>query len=115
MRTCYGWIEINGIQYDHDVIIHRNLSVEKRSKKKSRKSRGFFKHTPLTDTELTFLNKERPDIVYIGTGQFDDLPITTEALNILAKFRAIIRPTPEIIKILSNEYRSYAAILHVKC
>ena len=115
MRTCYGWIEIDGIRYDHDVIVHRDLTVEKRSKKKSRKHRGFFSHTPLAETELAFLEKEQPEIVYIGTGQFDDLPITTEALKILAKFRAIIRPTPEIMHFLSGEYRSYAAILHVKC
>jgi hypothetical protein len=115
MRSCYGWIEIDGVRYDHDVIVHRDLSIEKRSKKKSRKFRGFFKHTPLAETELTFLENEKPDIVYIGTGQFDDLPITLEALKILAKFRAIIRPTPEIMKLLSSEYRSYAAILHVKC
>ena len=115
MRTAYGWIEIDGNRYDHDVIIHRDRSVEKRSKKKSRKYRGFFRHTPLAHTELIFLENEKPEIVYIGTGQFDDLPITTEALKILAKLRAIIRPTPEIMRLLSDEYRSYAAVLHVKC
>ena len=115
MRTCYGWIEIDGIRYDHDVIVHRDLTVEKRSKKKSRKHRGFFSHTPLAETELGFLEKEKPEIVYIGTGQFDELPITTEALMILARFRTIMRPTPEVLRSLSNEYRSYAAILHVKC
>ncbi len=115
MKTCYGWVEIDGIRYDHDVIVHRNRSVEKRSKKKSRKYRALFKHTPLADNELDFLRKEKPDIVYIGTGQFDDLPITREALEILANFRTIIRPTPEIINFLADEYRSFAAVLHVKC
>ena len=115
MRSCYGWIEISGVRYNHDVIVHQNQSVEKRSKKKSRKYRGLFNHTPLTEIELDFLRKEKPDVVYIGTGQFDDLPITAEALKILAKFRAIIRPTPEIMNLLSKEYRPYAAILHVKC
>ena len=115
MLTSYGWIEIEGVRYEHDVIVHRDRSVERRSKKKSRKYRGYFSHTPLAETELAFLEKEQPEIVYIGTGQFDDLPITTEALKILAKFRAIIRPTPEIMHFLSGEYRSYAAILHVKC
>jgi len=115
MRTCYGWVEIDGIRYDHDVIVHRNRSVEKRSKKKSRKCRGFFRHTPLADSELVFLNKEKPEIVYIGTGQFNDLPITLEALRILAKFTTIIRPTPEIMNFLTEEYRPFAAVLHVKC
>jgi hypothetical protein len=115
MRTCYGWVEIDGVRYNHDVIVHRNRSVEKRSKKKSRKCRGFFRHTPLADNELTFLGKEKPDIVYIGTGQFDDLPITREALDILGNFTTIIRPTPEIMNYLAEEYRPFAAILHVKC
>jgi hypothetical protein len=114
MITSYGWIEIDGIRYNHDVIVHRDRSVEKRSKKKSRKSRGIFRHTPLAQNELSFLRREKPDIVYIGTGQFDNLPITLDALRILAKFRAIIRPTPEIMNILSSENRSYSAILHVK-
>lgn len=115
MKTCYGWVEIDGVRYDHDVIVHQNRSVEKRSKKKSRKRRGFFNHTPLSDSDLLFLSKEKPDIVYIGTGQFDDLPITNEALAILAKFKAIIRPTPEIMSFLAEEYRPFAAVLHVKC
>lgn len=33
MRTSYGWIEIDGIRYDHDVIVHRDRTVEKQSKK----------------------------------------------------------------------------------
>jgi hypothetical protein len=115
MKTRYGWVEIDGVRYDHDVIVHRNRSVEKRSKKKSRKCRGSFRHTPLADSEIGFLHKENPEIVYIGTGQFDDLPITLDALKILAKFRAIIRPTPEIMNFLADEHRPFAAVLHVKC
>jgi hypothetical protein len=115
MNTGFGWIEIDAVRYDHDVIVHRDRSIEKRSKKKSRKYRNFFHHTPLTERELEFLEKEKPDIVYIGTGQFGDLPITSEALHVLAKFHAIIRPTPEIMNFFSSEYRSFAAILHVKC
>jgi len=115
MKSCYGWVEIDGVRYDHDVIVHRNRSVEKRSKKKSRKCRGYFSHTPLADSELNFLRKEEPEVVYIGTGQFNDLPITREALEILAKFRTIVRPTPEIMQFLAEEYRPFAAILHVKC
>ena len=115
MKTGYGWIEIDAVRYDHDIIVHRDRSVEKRSKKKSRKYRDFFNHTPLTDSESAFLDKEKPDIVYIGTGQFGDLPITSEALLVLAKFKSIIRPTPEIMNFFSSEYRSFAAILHVKC
>jgi hypothetical protein len=73
---------------------------------KSRKCRGFFRHAPLGDSELVFLHKEKPDIVYIWTGQLNDLPISLEALKILAKFTTIIRPTPEIMHFLAKEILS---------
>ena len=37
MKSRYGWIEIDHVRYDHDVIIHTDRSVSKRSKKKSKK------------------------------------------------------------------------------
>ncbi len=33
MKTGYGWIEIDAVRYDHDIIVHRDRSVEKRSRK----------------------------------------------------------------------------------
>ena len=37
MKTRYGWVEIDHIRYDHDVIVHPDRSVTKRSKKKTKK------------------------------------------------------------------------------
>ena len=36
MKSEFGWIEIDQVRYEHDVIIHRDGSVTKRSKKKSK-------------------------------------------------------------------------------
>ena len=79
MKSEFGWIEIDKVRYDHDVIIHRDGSVTKRSKKRSKELKGTYGHTPLSDHELEVLKKEKPEIVYIGTGQYGDLPITPEA------------------------------------
>jgi hypothetical protein len=115
MKSEFGWIEINQVRYEHDVIIHRNGSVTKRSKKKSKELKSTYGHTPLSDHELEVLKKEKPEIVYIGTGQYGDLPITPEAETELSRFETVIRPTPEILDMLKKERRSCIAIIHVTC
>jgi hypothetical protein len=115
MKSEFGWIEIDKIRYDYDVIIHGNGSVTKRSKKKSKDLKSTYGHTPLSEYELDFLKKEQPEKVFIGTGQYGDLPLTPNAENVLSRFKAIIRPTPEILTILRKEHRSFVAIIHVTC
>jgi len=115
MKSSFGWIEINNVRYDHDVIIYRDGSVSKRSKKKSKELKSTYGHTPLSDHELDMLEKEKPDIVYVGTGQYGDLPITPEAMTVLNRFETVILPTPDILDILEKEDRSFVAIIHVTC
>jgi hypothetical protein len=115
MKTRYGWVEINDIRYDHDVIVHPDRSITKRSRTKSKKLRKQFGHRPLSDLELAFLDKEKPEVVFIGTGQFGDLPITLNAHRILMHYKPVIRPTPEVLDLLLLESRSLVAILHVSC
>jgi hypothetical protein len=115
MKSEFGWIEIDKVRYDHDVIIHHDGSVTKRSKKKSKELKSTYGHTPLSDYELEVLGKEKPGIVYIGTGQYGDLPITPEAETVLSHYKTVIRPTPEILDMLKKERRPYVAIIHVTC
>ncbi len=115
MKSEFGWIEIDKVQYDHDVVIHHDGSVTKRSKKRSKELKSAYGHTPLSDHELEVIKKEKPEIVYIGTGQYGDLPITPEAKMVLSQVETVILPTPEILDILKKERRSFVAIIHVTC
>lgn len=115
MRSEFGWIEIDNVRYDHDVVIHLDGSVTKRSKKRSKELKSAYGHTPLSDHELEVLKKEKPEIVYIGTGQYGDLPITPEAKMILRQFETVILPTPEILDMVKKERRALIAIIHVTC
>ena len=115
MKSAFGWIEIDNVRYDHDVIIHQDGRITKRSKKKSKELKKVYGHTPLSDHELEFLDREKPEIVYIGTGQYGDLPITPEAKTVLSQFETVIRPTPDIPGMLKKEQRSFTAIIHVTC
>jgi hypothetical protein len=62
-----------------------------------------------------FLEKEKPEVVFIGTGQFGDLPVTSDSHQILLRYIPIIRPTPDVLDLLAEEHRRFVAILHVSC
>jgi len=115
MKTGFGWIEIGGIRYEHDVIIHADGKISKRKKKASKDLREEYGHTPLSGAELDFLADEKPLAVYIGTGQYGDLPLTPGAKTILDPYEPVIAPTPHVIDRIGRGEKRYAAILHVTC
>jgi hypothetical protein len=115
MKTKFGWVEIDSVRYDHDVIIHADRTVTRRSKKPSKKLKETYGHTPLSEHELEFLDAEHPDCVYIGTGQYGDLPITPSAMAVLERYDLIIRPTPVILDLIEGDRRHFVAVLHVTC
>jgi hypothetical protein len=68
-KTGFGWIELDGIQYTEDIIIHTGFRVSKRKKHLSKHLKAKWGHTPLTGEELDFISDEHPEVLYIGTGQ----------------------------------------------
>jgi hypothetical protein len=115
MKTGFGWIEHDGVRYDHDIVIHTDRSITRRKKKLSKKRKEEFGHTPLSGEELADLLRERPEVVYIGTGQYGDLPLTPDALTLLVPFVTAMKPTPDILCLLEVEQRKVVAVLHVTC
>ncbi|MEM2088330.1 MAG: hypothetical protein QXF52_06630 [Thermoproteota archaeon] len=112
METGFGWIKVRGERYEYDIVIHVNGEVSRREKEKSRVPMG---HTPLSEKELDFLERENPKVVFIGSGQYGLLPVTENARKILEKYDVKIEPTPEILKDMEHEKRKYVAILHITC
>ena len=108
----FGSLRIDGVTYDHDVVIDRG-EVRKRIKKPSKKFREDFGHTPLS------LEEEIPwkcRCLMIGTGS-GALPVM-EDLKREAKRRKIkllILPTAEAIEELKKHQRDTNAILHITC
>jgi hypothetical protein len=111
----FGWIKVNGVRYEKDIIIHADGTITKREKKKSKDLKLKYGHTPLSERELMFLEDEKPDVVYIGTGHQAALPITPQAQKILKKYETIILPTPEVIERIDQEHRKLVALIHVTC
>jgi len=108
----FGSICINGIKYDHDVVIDRG-KVFKRKKKQSKKFRDAFGHTPLS------IEEEIPwkcNHLVIGTGG-GALPVMEEVKR-EAKRRKIelsILPTSEAIAQLMKNPEETNAVLHLTC
>lgn len=115
MQTGFGWIEIRGVRYGHDVIVHADGSVTKRKKKASKAFKDEYGHTPLSRAELDFLSDESPRKVFIGTGQYGDLPVMPDAQDFLAHYDTVTQATPSLLPLIERERERFVAILHVTC
>jgi hypothetical protein len=112
-RFSFGSIRIEGVTYNHDVVIDRG-QVRKRKKKASKNFREAFGHTPLS-LEEDIPWKCRRLVVGTGTGA---LPVMKEvqAEAKRRKVELLILPTSEAIEILKRpETAKTNAILHLTC
>ena len=108
----FGLIRIDGVSYEHDVVIDRG-EVRKRKKKASKKFRAEFGHTPLSVEEEIPWKCRR---LIIGTGG-GALPVMRE-VKLEARRRKIdllVLPTQQAIDELKREPAATNAILHVTC
>ena len=108
----FGAIRIDGVTFEHDVLIDRG-QVRKRKKKPSKKFRAAFGHTPLSvEEEIPW--KCRRLVIGTGTGA---LPVMDEVKK-EAKRRHVellMLPTAKAIEELRENPAETNAILHVTC
>src|SRR5213594_4310823 len=108
----FGLIKIDGVTYEHDVVIDRG-QVRKRKKKPSKKFRDAFGHTPLSIKEKIPWKCQR---LVIGTGT-GALPVMKEVKQEAKrrKIKILVLPTTQAIKALKENPDKTNAILHVTC
>jgi len=111
-KFSFGSIRIDGVIYEHDVVIDRG-DVCKRKKKPSKKFRDQFRHTPVS-IEEKIPWKCRRLIVGTGTGR---LPVMNDVKREAKrrKIALLILPTAEAIEELKKHPDETNAILHVTC
>jgi hypothetical protein len=111
-KFSFGAIRIDGVTYDHDVVIDRG-QVRKRKKKPSKKFRERFGHTPLSIEEKIPWKCQR---LVIGTGT-GALPVMKEVKQEAKrrKIKILVLPTTQAIKALKKNRDKTNAILHVTC
>jgi hypothetical protein len=111
-KFSFGSIRIDGVTYEHDVVIDRG-KVHKRKKKPSRPFRDAFGHTPLSIEERIPWKCQR---LVIGTGA-GALPVMKEVKQEAErrKIKLLVLPTTQAIKTLKQNLDKTNAILHVTC
>lgn len=112
-RFTFGSIRIDGVTYEHDVVIDRGR-VEERRKKPSKRFRASFGHTPLSVQEKIPWKCRR---LVVGTGAYGALPVMDNVRREAAQRNVdlVILQTPKAIEALRKGPKDTNAILHVTC
>jgi len=108
----FGLIRIDGIAYDHNVVIDRG-KVRRRNKKASKNYRARFGYTPLSvDEDIPWRCRR----LVVGTGA-GALPIMDEAKKEAKRrhVKLVVLPTAEAIRELESDLKETNAILHLTC
>jgi hypothetical protein len=87
----FGAIEVDGLEYEHDIVIDAG-DVRKRKKKPSRPYRAEFGHTPLSADEDLPWGGNR---LIIGTGAYGSLPIMPEVIEEAGRWGGGSRRRPD--------------------
>ena len=112
-RLQFGAITIDGVTYSHDVIIDRG-KISKRKKKRSKKFRKEFGHTPISIEEKLPWKCRR---LVIGTGNYGSLPVMEDVKHEARrrKIELLILPTDDAADALAKESEDTNAVLHITC
>jgi len=109
----FGSIRVDGVTYDHDLVIDRG-KIRKRKKAASRRFRGGSGHTPLSTAEDIPWRCRR---LVIGTGADGALPVLQQVREEARrrKIDLVVLPTTEAIGVLAQTTKDTNAILHLTC
>src|SRR6266568_7625814 len=101
-KFSFGSIRIDGVTYEHDVVIDRG-KISKRKKKPSKKFRDAYGHTPLSVKEKIPWKCSR---LVIGTGT-GALPVMKEVKQEAKrrKIKLLVLPTTKAIQELKQSQR----------
>jgi hypothetical protein len=112
-RYVFGSIEIDGVTYEHDVVIEGG-QIRKRKKGPSKALRGRYGHTPLTAAEEIPWSCKR---LVLGSGASGSLPVTDGVIAEAERrgVELIVMPTVQAIEQLRKSGADANAILHVTC
>lgn len=111
--SAFGFIEIDGVSYERDVILDRG-KITWRRKRASKVYRDRFGHTPLSLAEDIPWKCKR---LVVGSGFEGALPVMPEVLEEAQRrgVQVVVLPTPKAVERLSRSGGDTNAIVHVTC
>ena len=112
-RFAFGEIEIDGVTYEHDVVIDHG-HLRKRKKAPSKALRADYGHTPLSTAEDLPWDCDR---LVVGSGADGALPVLSDVTEEAARrgVELVVVPTVDAIELMREAGPGTNAILHVTC
>jgi len=100
----FGSVQVDGVTYDHDLIIDRG-KIRKRKKAASKRFRDAHGHTPLSIAEDIPWHCRR---LVIGSGADGALPVMKQVQEEARRRKVdlIVLPTPQAIGVLTGPQRT---------
>jgi len=113
--TSFGSINVNGKNYDHDIIITLENQVKKRKKKLSKNIYGT-SHT-ISLPEIEHLYQDNTEGIIIGSGQYGVARLSEEASEFLSSknCRITLKPTQEAIQEWNSSDGNWVGLFHITC
>lgn len=106
--TEFGSVTINNKKYQHDVIITAEGEVQS--------IKTEVRHL-ISEKEFYLLLKGNPEIILIGSGQYNALRVDEKVKDLAHKkgVKIIILKTPEAVKKFNELNKRVSAYIHVTC
>jgi hypothetical protein len=113
--TGFGWLEVEGERYEHDVLIRLDGRVKRRKKKLSKRVYGT-SHTISLD-EARHVYEEGAATLIIGSGQSGQVHLSPEAEEFLGQRRCevCLLRTPEAVAAWNESRGKVIGLFHVTC
>jgi hypothetical protein len=110
-RTGFGWIEIDGRRYSHDVIVRPDGMILNRYDGFSGDSHLF------TRSEADKVLVPHADQMVVGTGQMGILCVAPEVTGYLKQqnVNVFVQTTPRAIQTFNSLSGSKCGVFHVTC
>jgi len=114
-KTGFGWIEIDGERYEHDILIRPDGEIKKRKKKLSKQIFGT-SHT-ISLEEAKHILKKGGEKLIIGTGQSGLVDLSKEAEKYFKKNKCKVKlfRTPEATEEWNKTSGEVIGVFHLTC
>jgi len=113
--TSFGSITVDGLSYDHDIIITLDGRIKKRKKKLSKSVYGTSHKISLD--EIRYTCQDQMEGIVIGSGQHGMAELSDEANECLnnSNSRVVVRPTPQAIQEWNKSEGKLIGLFHITC